>query len=77
MIIYKITGLGLETSNRILLFMFLYAMVIIGANSSPDIKSVLNKCQNMGDCPAGEICENYDDMKFSMDYIVEAEILLG
>ena len=75
MILYKITGL--ETTNRILLYIFLYAKIIIGDNSSPDLKSVLNKCQNMGDCPAGEICENYDDMKFSMDYIVEAEILLG
>ena len=75
MIVCKNTRI--ETTNRILLSIFSYAMIIIGANSSSDIKSVLNKCQNMGDCPAGEICENYDDMKFSMDYIVEAEILLG
>ena len=24
----------------------------------------------------GQICENYDDMKYSLDYMVEAEILL-
>ena len=52
-------------------------MIIIVANGSPDEKSVLNKCQNMEECPAGQICENYDDMKHSMDYMVEAEVLLG
>ena len=31
----------------------------------------------MEDCPSGQICENYDDMKYSMDYMVEAEVLLG
>ena len=75
MTVYKITQI--KVTNRILLCMFSSAMIIIGANSSPDIKSVLNKCQNMEECPAGEICENYDDMKYSMDYMVEAEILLG
>ena len=52
-------------------------MIIMVANGREDKKSVLNKCQNMEDCPAGEICENYGDMKSSMDYMVEAEILLG
>ena len=75
MIVYKNTRI--ETTNMILLCTFLSAMFVIGANGSLDIKSVLNKCQFMEDCPAGEICENYDDMKFSMDYMVEAEILLG
>ena len=57
--------------------MFLSAMIIMEANGSPDKKSVLKKCQKMEDCPAGEICESYDDMKYSLDYMVEAEILLG
>ena len=52
-------------------------MIIMVANGREDKKSVLNKCQNMEDCPAGEICENYGDMKSSMDHMVEAEILLG
>ena len=52
-------------------------MIIMEANGSQDKKSVLKKCQKMDDCPAGEICENYDDMKYSLDYMVEAEILLG
>ena len=47
------------------------------AYGSPDGNSVLNKCQNMEDCPAGEICENYDRVKYPFDYMVEAEILLG
>ena len=47
------------------------------ANGSLDKNSVLNKCQNMKDCPAGQICESYDNMKYSLDYIVEAEVLLG
>ena len=51
-------------------------MIIMVANASQDKKSVLNKCQNMEDCPDGQICENYDDMKYSLDYMVEAEILL-
>ena len=68
---------NLETTNRIWLFMFLSAMIIMEANGSQDKKSVLKKCQKMNDCPAGEICENYDDMKYSLDYMVEAEILLG
>ena len=57
--------------------MFLFAMIIMVANGSPDKISVLNKCQKMEDCPAGKICENYDSMKYSLDYIVEAEVLLG
>ena len=57
--------------------MFLPAMTIIEANGSLDKKSVLNQCQNMEDCPAGKICENYEDMKDSLDPTVEAEILLG
>ena len=57
--------------------MFLSAMIIMEANANPDKKSVLKKCQHMEDCPAGEICESYDDMKYSLDYMVEAEILLG
>ena len=52
-------------------------MIIMVANGSQDKKSVLNKCQTMEDCPAGEICEKYDDMKYALDYMVEAEILLG
>ena len=60
-----------------LLYIFLSAMIIIVANGSPDEKSVLNKCQNMEECPAGQICDKYDDMKYSMDYMVEAEVLLG
>ena len=57
--------------------MFLSVMIIMEANGSQDEKSVLKKCQKMNDCTAGEICENYDDMKYSLDYMVEAEILLG
>ena len=52
-------------------------MTIIGANGSLDKKSVLTKCQKMDDCPVGEICENYGDMKNSLDHMVQAEILLG
>ena len=44
---------------------------------SPDKKSVLDKCQSMKDCPAGQICEKYDNMKYTLDYMVEAEVLLG
>ena len=44
---------------------------------NPDKKSVLNKCQSMKDCPAGQICEKYDAMKYTLDYMVEAELLLG
>ena len=43
----------------------------------PDKKSVLDKCQSMKDCPAGQICEKYDNMKYTLDYMVEAEVLLG
>ena len=68
---------NLETTNRIWLFMFLSAMIIMVANGSSDKTSVLNKCQNMEDCPAGKICESYDHMKYSSDYLVQAEILLG
>ena len=75
MIVYKNTGL--EASNRILLNLLTLAMIILVANGSPYKNSVLNKCQNMEDCPAGKICENYDSMKYSLDYMVEAEILLG
>ena len=75
MIVYKNTRF--EATNRILLYIFLPAMIIIVANGSPDKNSVLNKCQNMEDCPAGKICENYDSMKYSLDYMVKAEILLG
>ena len=68
----------MKNNKRILfLYMFLSAMIIMVANGSPDKKSVLNKCQNMKDCPAGQICENYDNIKYSMDYMVEAEVLLG
>ena len=72
MIVYKNTWL--KASNRKL---FLSAMIIMVANGSLDKTSVLNKCQNMEDCPAGKICESYDNMKHSFDYIIEAEILLG
>ena len=48
----------------------------LGEDSS-DKKSVLNKCQSMEDCPSGQICENYDNMKYTLDYMVEAEVLLG
>ena len=44
---------------------------------SSDKKSVLDKCQSMKDCPAGQICEKYDNMKYTLDYMVEAEVLLG
>ena len=47
------------------------------ANGMPGKNSVLNKCQKMEDCPAGKICEKYNNMKYSLDYIVEAEVLLG
>ena len=57
--------------------MFISAMIIIVVNGSQEKKSVLNKCQIMEDCPPGEICEKYEDMEYSMDYMVEAEILLG
>ena len=75
MIVYKNTWL--EVTDRILLYMFSSAMIIMVANGSLDKNSVLNKCQKMEDCPAGQICENYDNMKYSSDYMVEAEILLG
>ena len=75
MIVYKNTRL--ETTNRILLIMLLSVLIIMVANGSQDKKSVLNKCQIMEDCPAGEICEKYEDMEYSLDYMVEAEILLG
>ena len=75
MIVYKITQI--KVTNRILLCIFLAAMIIIEANGSLDKKSVLNQCQNMEDCPAGKICENYEDMKRSLDRMVQAEILLG
>ena len=77
MTVYKITQI--KVTNRLLLLcMFLSAMAIIEANGSHlDKKSVLNKCQNMEDCPAGKICESYEDMKHSLDHMVEAEILLG
>ena len=75
MIVYKNTQL--ETTNKTVLYICLSAMIIMVTNGSLDKKSVLDKCQNMEDCPAGEICENYRDMKFSMDHMVEAEILLG
>ena len=68
---------NLETTNRIWLFMFLSAMIIMVANGSSDKTSVLNKCQNMEDCPAGKICESYNRMKYSLDFMVQAEILLG
>ena len=75
MIVYK--NPPLETTNRILLIMLLSVLIIMVANGSQDKKSVLNKCQIMEDCPAGEICEKYEDMEYSLDYMVEAEILLG
>ena len=75
MIVYKNTPL--ETTNRILISIFLSAMIFIMANGIQEKKSVLNKCQTMEDCPAGEICEKYEDMEYSLDYMVEAEILLG
>ena len=75
MIVYKNTWL--EASNRKLILLFLSAVIIMVANGSLDKTSVLNKCQNMEDCPAGKICESYDNMKYSFDYIIEAEILLG
>ena len=75
MIVYKNTPL--EASVRILFYLFISAMSIMVANGSPDKNSVLNKCQNMEDCPAGKICVSYNNMKHSLDYIVEAEILLG
>ena len=67
----------LETTNRILISIFLSAMIFMMANGIQEKKSVLNKCQTMEDCPAGEICEKYEDMEYSLDYMVEAEILLG
>ena len=75
MMVYKNTRL--EASNGKFIFFFLSAMIIMVANGSLDKTSVLNKCQNMEDCPAGKICESYDDLKYSFDYIIEAEILLG
>ena len=72
MIVYKNTWL--KASNRKL---FLSAMIIMVASGSLDKTSVLNKCQIMEDCPAGKICESYNNMKYSLDYIVEAEVLLG
>ena len=73
MIIYKNTRS--EAFNKILLYSS--AIIFMVAYGSPDGNSVLNKCQNMEDCPAGEICENYDRVKYPFDYMVEAEILLG
>ena len=67
---------NLEITNRIWLYMFLSTMIIMVANGSSDKTSVLNKCQNMEDCPAGKICESYDHMKYSSDFMVRAEILL-
>ena len=75
MIFYKNTPL--ETTNRILISTFLSAIIFMMANGTQEKKSVLNKCQTMEDCPAGEICEKYEDMEYSLDYMVEAEILLG
>ena len=75
MIVYKNTPL--ETTNRILISITLSAMIFMMANGIQEKKSVLNKCQTMEDCPAGEICEKYEDMEYSLDYMVEAEILLG
>ena len=75
MIVYKNTPL--ETTNRILISIFLSAMIFKMANGIQEKKSVLNKCHTMEDCPAGEICEKYEDMEYSLDYMVEAEILLG
>ena len=75
MIVYKNTRL--EAANKILIILFLSAMIIMVANGSLDKNSALKKCQNMEDCPAGKICENYNSMKYSLDYMVEAEILLG
>ena len=75
MIVYKNTRL--ETTTRIMFYICLSAMIIMVANGRPDKKSVLNKCQNMEDCPAGQICERYDHMKYSSDFMVQAEILLG
>ena len=75
MIVYKNTRF--EATNRILLYIFLPAMIIMVANGSPDKNSVLNKCQNTENCPAGKICENYNNIKYSSDFMVEAEILLG
>ena len=75
MIVYKNTPL--ETTNRILISITLSAMIFMMANGIQEKKSVLNKCQIMEDCPAGEICEKYEDMEYSLDYMVEAEILLG
>ena len=75
MIVYKNTPL--ETTKRILISIHLSAMIFMVANGIQEKKSVLNKCQTMEDCPAGEICEKYEDMEYSLDYMVEAEILLG
>ena len=75
MIVFKNTQL--EATYRILIILFLSSMIIMVANGSPDKNSVLKKCQNMEDCPAGKICENYNSMKYSLDYIVDAEILMG
>ena len=72
MIVYKNTQL--EASYRILI---MSSMIILVANGSLDKNSVLKKCQDMEDCPAGKICVSYNNMKHSLDYIVEAEILLG
>ena len=68
---------NLETTNRVWLYMFLSSTIIMVANGSPDKNSVLNKCQDMEDCPAGKICETYDRVKYSLDFMVQAEILLG
>ena len=73
---YKNTRIK-NTNMILLLYIFLSAMIIMVANGSPDRSSVLNKCQKMEDCPAGKICGNYDHVKNSLDYMVEAEILLG
>ena len=74
MIVYK--NIRLETTNQMLLYIFSSAMIIMVVNGSQDKKSVLDKCQTMEDCPAGKICEKPDAMKKSLDYMVEAELLL-
>ena len=75
MIFYK--NIQLETTNWLFYYILLSAMIIMVANGSQEKKSILKKCQNMEGCPAGEICESYDAMKDSLDYMVEAELLLG
>ena len=69
-------NLRLETPYRILLYILLSAMIIMVVNGSQDKNSVLDKCQTMEDCPAGKICEK-PAIKEALDYMVEAELLLG